>query len=339
MTTLLEFREKMKIFLGKYDIYIIPVMKFLLALTAFLMINGNVGFMERAKNPAISLILALMCSFLPVNLIAVFGGILILAHAYALSLEFFGIAFVVILLMVLLFFRTAPQYGYLLILTPLAFVLKVPYIVPLAVGLMGTPAAAVPVAFGTIVYYLLHYMKLNTAMLGDTESESMKEKITYLIDNVVRNREMMLMAAAFALTILIVYVVRRMSIDYAWSIAIGTGAVVDLVILLLGGMVMNVSLKILPILLGSIVSAGLALLLQLTVFSMDYSRTEYVQFEDDEYYYYVKAVPKLTIAVPEKRVKKISPQKKQQGTMKKKTVSAKKPAEHRHTEPKERARR
>ena len=339
MTTLLEFREKMKIFLGKYDIYIIPVMKFLLALTAFLMINGNVGFMERAKNPAISLILALMCSFLPVNLIAVFGGILILAHAYALSLEFFGIAFVVILLMVLLFFRTATQYGYLLILTPLAFVLKVPYIVPLAVGLMGTPAAAVPVAFGTIVYYLLHYMKLNTAMLGDTESESMKEKITYLIDNVVRNREMMLMAAAFALTILIVYVVRRMSIDYAWSIAIGTGAVVDLVILLLGGMVMNVSLKILPILLGSIVSAGLALLLQLTVFSMDYSRTEYVQFEDDEYYYYVKAVPKLPIAVPEKRVKKISPQKKQQGTMKKKTVSAKKPAEHRHTEPRERARR
>ena len=102
---------------------------------------------------------------------------------------------------------------------------------------------------------------------------------------------------------------------------------------------MNVSLKILPILLGSIVSAGLALLLQLTVFSMDYSRTEYVQFEDDEYYYYVKAVPKLTIAVPEKRVKKISPQKKQQGTMKKKTVSAKKPAEHRHTEPRERARR
>lgn len=45
----------------------------------------------------------------------------------------------------------------------------------------------------------------------------------------------------------------------------------------------------------------LALVLQLTVFSLDYSRTEYVQFEDDEYYYYVKAVPKITIAVSEKR--------------------------------------
>jgi uncharacterized protein (DUF697 family) len=346
MTTLLELREKIKIFMGKYDVYIIPLLKFLLALIAFLLINGNVGFMERAKNPSISLILALMCSFLPVNLIAVFGGILILAHAYALSLEFFGIAFVIILLMVLLFFRTAPQYGYLLIVMPLAFMLKVPYVVPLAMGLVGAPAAAIPVACGTVVYYLLHYMKLNTTMLSGTESESMQQKITYLIDNVVRNREMMLMAVAFALTLLIVYVVRRMSIDYAWTIAIGTGAVADFVVLLLGSMVMGVSLKLVPVLVGSIVSAGLAILLQLAVFSMDYSRTEYVQFEDDEYYYYVKAVPKLTIAVPEKRVKKISPQKKQ-STVKKKPAPAKRPAEHNrtetrerlHTEPRERMRR
>ena len=335
MTTLLELREKIKIFMGKYDVYIIPLLKFLLALAAFLMINGNVGFMERAKNPSISLILALMCSFLPVNLIAVFGGILILAHAYALSLEFFGIAFVMILLMVLLFFRTAPQYGYLLIVMPLAFVLKIPYVVPLAMGLVGAPAAAISVACGTIVYYLLHYMKLNTTMLSGTESESMQQKITYLIDNVVRNREMMLIAAAFALTLLIVYVVRRMSIDYAWTIAIGTGAVVDFVVLLLGSMVMGVSLKVVPVLVGSIVSAGLAILLQLAVFSMDYSRTEYVQFEDDEYYYYVKAVPKLTIAVPDKRVKKISSQKRQ-STVKKKPAPAKRPVEHSHTETRER---
>ena len=87
MTTILELREKIKIFMGKYDIYIIPLMKFLLAIIAFAMINGNVGFMERAKDPSIVLILALMCSFLPVNLAAVFGGILILAHAYALYLD------------------------------------------------------------------------------------------------------------------------------------------------------------------------------------------------------------------------------------------------------------
>ena len=92
--------------MGKYDIYIIPLLKFSLAIITFLAINGNIGFMERAKSPAISMILALMCSFLPINAIAVFGAFLIMAHAYALSLEVFAIAFVVIILMFLLFFRT-----------------------------------------------------------------------------------------------------------------------------------------------------------------------------------------------------------------------------------------
>ena len=41
-------------------------------------------------------------------------------------------------------------------------------------------------------------------------------------------------------------------------------------------------------------------------FNLDYSRTEKVQFEDDEYYYYVKAVPKVTLSAPERRVKKIN---------------------------------
>ena len=29
---------------------------------------------------------------------------------------------------------------------------------------------------------------------------------------------------------------------------------------------------------------------------LNFRRTEYVQYEDDEYYYYVKAVPKINVA-------------------------------------------
>ena len=39
---------------------------------------------------------------------------------------------------------------------------------------------------------------------------------------------------------------------------------------------------------------------------MDYSRVEKVQFEDDEYYYYVKAVPKLSVTAPEITIKRFS---------------------------------
>ena len=65
MKTLLEYREKMKLFLGKYDIYIFPVLKFALALIVFLSINGNVGFMSRLTNPGIALVLALTLALSP----------------------------------------------------------------------------------------------------------------------------------------------------------------------------------------------------------------------------------------------------------------------------------
>ena len=31
---------------------------------------------------------------------------------------------------------------------------------------------------------------------------------------------------------------------------------------------------------------------------LDYTAVEHVQFEDDDYYYYVKAVPKIDVAMP-----------------------------------------
>ena len=39
---------------------------------------------------------------------------------------------------------------------------------------------------------------------------------------------------------------------------------------------------------------------------VDYTRIESVQFEDDDYYYYVKAVPKVTVSDSLRTVKTIS---------------------------------
>ena len=50
----------------------------------------------------------------------------------------------------------------------------------------------------------------------------------------------------------------------------------------------------------------LAVIIIVFRFNFDYKRTENVQFEDDEYYYFVKAIPKTRIPVTEKRVENIS---------------------------------
>ncbi len=61
---------------------------------------------------------------------------------------------------------------------------------------------------------------------------------------------------------------------------------------------------------GSAISVAVSLILEFLFYNLDYSRIERVQFEDDEYYYYVKAVPKITVAMPSKTVKKINTPKK-----------------------------
>ena len=306
MTSLLELKQHLKLFYSRYDTYLIPVLKFAFALATFLTVNSQIGFMEKASGPAVSLLLALLCAFLPVNLIAVFGALLICLHGFSLSIEVFAMAAGLLFVMYALYFRVAPGYGYVLVMTPLAFFLNIPYAVPLIMGLLGGPVCAVPVACETVIYYLVVYMKNNTAMLTNPESEEVVSRLSYFVENVLNNKTMLLTILVFAVTVMIVYTIRRMSVDYAWYLAIGIGAVVNIVLFLAGSLVMGVHIGILPLVLGTLVSLLIAVMVEFFVFSLDYSRTEYTQFEDDEYYYYVKAVPKMSIAIPEKKVKKIS---------------------------------
>ena len=68
-TSLLVVREYIRNFYVKYEEYIVPVLKFLLALVSMLMINGQLGFMSQLDNAAAVLVVALICSFMPKNFI------------------------------------------------------------------------------------------------------------------------------------------------------------------------------------------------------------------------------------------------------------------------------
>lgn len=305
MTNLLVFREQLKKFYSKYELYITPLCKFLLALVSLMVINSRIGYMSTLKNAAVVLILALLCSFLPINLTIVIAAAVTLAHLYAFSVECAIVALAVFLLLFILYFRFSPKDTLAVLLTPICFVLKIPYVMPIAVGLIGTPASSVAVASGVIVYYMLAGMNESASVLNTFDADGMVDKFRYCIDTLMGNRAMMVAIVAFAATVLVVWFIRRLSIDHAWTIAMITGALLNILILLFGDLVYSTDISIIGLILGSIVSVLLVKVLQFFVFNVDYSRTEMVQFEDDEYYYYVKAVPKNTVATPEKRVKTI----------------------------------
>ncbi len=308
MRTLLEIKEiAIKIY-GKYEVFIIPVLKFLLALVSLLAINSRLGYMRQVNNIGVVLIASLLCSFLPSGFILLFGAVFILLHLYALAIEVALVGLCVFLIMALVFFRFSPRDSLAVLFTPLCFFFKVPYVMPIAAGLLRTPASVVSVGCGVVVHYLISFVSENATSISALDESETVARLRLVIDALLGNRAMVVMIAAFAITIIVVYLIRRMSMDYSWTIAIIAGVMLDAVILLIGDLVYNTNVSVLGILLGAVIAALLGKLLQFLVFNIDYNRTEKVQFEDDEYYYYVKAIPKLTVAAPEKTVKKINTQ-------------------------------
>jgi hypothetical protein len=305
MTNLLVFREQLKNFYGRYEVYITPIFKFLAALTSILLINSKIGYMTELKNIAIVLILSLMCSFMPANFIIFMSAVVVLGHLYKFSIECAAVALAVFLILFILYFRFSPKDTAAVIFVPFCFILKIPYVVPIVAGLLGTPFSAVAVAAGVVVYYTVSYMTGSAAVLNTFEDDGALEKFRYVIDGILGNKAMFVTIVAFVCTIIVVYFIRRLSVDYSWTIAMITGALLDILILLFGDLMYNTELSIVGLIVGSIVSVLIAKLVEFFAFNVDYSRTEKVQFEDDEYYYYVKAVPKNTVATPQKRVKTI----------------------------------
>ena len=126
------------------------------------------------------------------------------------------------------------------------------------------------------------------------------------MNQLLGNREMYLVLAIMVVTLVIVYIIRKMSIEHAWAVAIIFGILFEAVGMIAGDMVLGISGKTITILVGSIISCVIAFVIQFLFFNLDYSRTERLQFEDDEYYYYVKAVPKAIVAGTDKKVTRFS---------------------------------
>lgn len=308
MSNLLEIREKLKLLYSRNEFILVPVLKFMLAYLTICMVNGELGYMGKLDNLGLVLIVSLLCSFLPNGCIILFGAVFSLMHLYELSLEVAVATLAVYLIMFLLFFRMGSKDSVILIFTVLLLALKIPYVVPVAVGLLATPLAAVSVACGTVVYYLLTNISDNATTIRSMGADEATAKLRMVIDSVLGNRAMIVMIVAFAITIVVVYLVRRMSVDYSWSIAMVAGVIIDLVVLLVGDLVYDTQLSLGMAVLGSIVALLIAKILEFFRFCVDYSRTEKVQYEDDEYYYYVKAVPKMSMSAASKTVKRINTQ-------------------------------
>ena len=303
-------RQMIKRFYSKYEAFVLPIIKFLIGLICLLIINGRLGYMSQLNSFVIVLMVALMCSFMPLNFTVFVAAVFVLGHMYKLSLECLLVVGALFMILFLLYFRFSPNDTIAVLLTPICFIMKIPYIMPIAAGLLGGPTSAVSVGCGVVVYYVLEALIGGDWSFEDVRQaladEEMTTRLKFVIDTVLSNKPMLAFVFAFGITILIVYGVRRLRVYYAWFIAIGVGVLADIVLLLIFDLIFDTHVSGGSMILGSFVAILVGIVLQFLFFHVDYERTEKLQFEDDEYYYYVKAIPKVTVSNTQKKVKKIN---------------------------------
>lgn len=306
MTSLLTIRDEIRNFFREHDMIVTPAIRFLCAMVLLFGLVALYGYSSTCSSLVVILALSLLCAFVSEGFTLLVVGIMTLLQCVSVSLEAAAIFALLFIVLYYLYIKYCPKTGYVIMFTPLLYLMNIHYIVPIVVGILLGPVGIVPAMFGVVIYYFSQYLAELNGLLTTAAEEDTVQSFSYLVSGLLQDKKMVLTVIVFAVVIVITYVIYRTSVKNAWYIAIITGAVTELFLMLMGGYAMEADINIIQIVVGTLIGMCLAFVVQFFKGVLDYSRTEIVQFEDDEYYYYVKAVPKLTVAAKNVNVKKIN---------------------------------
>lgn len=193
MSTLLVWKDQIEKIYARYSFYIVKILQFVLGLCVFGLINSNIGFMKALSSTVCTVGLAAVTAFLPVGMLALVAALLVLVHLYALSLPVAGLCLAIFLVMYIFYVRFTPKKSWLVVVAAVAVALKVPYVIPVVFGLLGAPSFAVSMMLGTIVYYMLHTVKLTASAFQSGGVKELLDGIMVFTKQILANKEMWMM--------------------------------------------------------------------------------------------------------------------------------------------------
>lgn len=290
MEQISELRDRILELYGRIEVYATPVLRFILTLITLIYINAKLGYMDKISNIVIVFGVSLIAAFLPLNFAAIICAMFIMLHMYELSLQVAAVTGLIFVLMFVLYFRFSPKCAVALMMTPLLFSMKIPYVIALIVGFVAGPLSFVSVGCGTVIYYIISTVSDNSDALGGGETSLSGFKS--VIDTVINNNDMILMVIVVSLVCVLANVIKRFQFDYSWQVALAVAVVAGLITVIIGASALDADISVVGSIISMIISAIIVFIVILFIHDLDYSRSEYVQFEDDEYYYYVKAIPR-----------------------------------------------
>ncbi len=302
LTKLLEFRGMARSFFQKYQVVIEPIFRFVIAYMAFHTINTALAYNTTVANPVIELGMAAVGAFLPSVVLILLCAVLAILQVYSASPILAALVIVIFAVLYCFIARFSGRYGYAVVAVPILFVCKMPYLVPLLLGMIATPMAIFPTVSGVIVYFVFKVIQEAATRQDITSLDATLALYIDVANNIFQHKEMFITAAIFAVVIVVMWMVRKLRFEFVFEITIVLGAIVNILGFLLANLQLDINVGTGSMILGTLLSMLIVFAAQFFRVVLDYTSVESVQFEDDDYYYYVKAVPKIDVAMMQKKI-------------------------------------
>ncbi|MBR4795830.1 MAG: hypothetical protein IK050_05260 [Lachnospiraceae bacterium] len=308
MLKLLELKEIIKRFCDKYRIYLKIVLRFILTFLMLYFINDRIGYNTTFNNMIIMIGISVIGAFAPSPVMVMLVALVTLGQLYSLSLILAIAMLMFYLIIYFMYVRFIPNQVYVVLAIPFLYILKIPYVVPIICGLFFSPVSALSCVFGTLIYYVFEGIIDASVYSDGLNVANTVNFFNMVVDYVKSDMFMVYTMAMFVIVVIMTYIIRKQKIKHSANIAIICAIVFSMITFALATILFNNSGTLLQVLLGVLGSGMIAFVVKFFRMTLDYSGTKNIQFEDDEYYYYVKAVPKLNVTEKDVQVKHIHEQ-------------------------------
>ncbi|MDO5147116.1 MAG: hypothetical protein Q4D60_08945 [Eubacteriales bacterium] len=302
MVQLVYLKENIKYFYQKYGEYLLPAWKLVFSFLALCLIQEMFAYNEAVDNPLAFLAISAVQAFAPMSLLFYTASCVMLLNLWKVSVEICAVLFIFLFISYLLFIRMDSRYAFIVILTPILFYLKLEYFLPVLLGMMVGFGGILPMTSGVFIYFFSSYTKDASALITTTSNLEPGMGMSRIVNLIVIDRRLLVLLVTFGLVAFLSCLLYQMFHENAWLFSILIGNVSMAILLLSGRLIFELDYTIWRVFLESFLAVGLAGVVQFFKGLGDVSRMEKVTFEDEEYIYYVKAVPKIKVTQADRNV-------------------------------------
>ena len=306
MNFLLQMRERFLKYYETHDTLVRFLFRFAMLLISLSVVTYMIGFASILCMPLVIVAISVAGAFGKNYVQILIVSSVITIHLYAISSELETVVLCIFAISYLVVFRFAPRAVNAVLLTFMCFALQIPYVLPIVIALYVPVSCLFSVNMGILMYYILRNVSKFELNLTRDIMENSSNALLFVANHILNNKEMLIMMVSFTIIIVVVGIIRNSSLNNAWRLATVVGTIVQLFLIVILYFIWRVDTPIIMFIIETAIALFIGLMSSIFTFNASYAKTERLEFEDDDYYYYVKAVPKIKVSVDNIKVTHIN---------------------------------